>query len=86
MEVKRLFLCPVVFTFHFLEGFLSCIDKTKSYNEEYNMIGNVLPGMMLKIADMNICVTQFAKRAAENYYKINSSKVSVIKVLKMNKL
>lgn len=78
MEAKRLFRCPVVFTFHFLEGFLSYLDKTKSYNPEYTMIGNALPGMMLKIANMNICVTQFAKRAVENYYKINSSKVSVI--------
>lgn len=77
-EAKKLFYCPVVFTFHFLEDFLSYIDKNNLYHQKHNLSGNALPGMMLKISEQIICVTQFASRVVENYYNIDSKKVTVI--------
>jgi glycosyltransferase involved in cell wall biosynthesis len=77
-EAKRFFRCPVVFTFHFLEKFISHIDYEKKYHEEHQIRGNVLPGMMLTFSDQIICVTEFAKRAVEKYYKIDPDKASTI--------
>ena len=77
-EVKRLFNCPVVFTFHFLESFLSYIDYMDLYNQSNQIEGNVLPGMMLNFSDHIICVTKFARRIVEKYYCIKSDKTTVI--------
>jgi glycosyltransferase involved in cell wall biosynthesis len=75
---KNYFQCPVIFTFHFLEGFISYIDYEKKYSEKEQVTGNVLPGNMLAFSDHIICVTKFAKRAVKNYYKIASDKVTTI--------
>lgn len=77
-EVKELFKCPVVFTFHFLMNFYSVYDSITGYDNAGTEKGNVLEKKMLKSADHIICVTQFAQRAITSLHKIPISKTTVI--------
>ena len=77
-EVKELFKCPVVFTFHFLMSFYSSHDKITGNNSVSPEKGNVLEKYMLEAADHIICVTQFAQRAIKNLHEIPASKTTVI--------
>jgi glycosyltransferase involved in cell wall biosynthesis len=74
---KDHFNCPVVFTFHFLESFLSYIDYINVYHKNEKK-GNVLPGTIMDFADQIICVTEFARRAAINHYHVEPEKISVL--------
>ncbi len=77
-EVKELFNCPVVFTFHFLMDFYTYYDKVAGYANASTEKGNVLEKFMLESADHIICVTQFAQRAITDLFKIPLSRTTVV--------
>jgi glycosyltransferase involved in cell wall biosynthesis len=77
-EVKELFKCPIVFTFHFLMSFYSSNDKISANGIESPEKGNVLERYMIEAADHIICVTKFAQRTIKKLHKIPTLKTTII--------
>lgn len=77
-EMKKLFQCSLVFTYHFLENFYSYFDKITKYKNDYILRGDELLKETIKIADITICVTKFGKRALKNIYQVDPSNIKVI--------
>ena len=78
VSMKKRFNCPVVFIFQLTGDFLTYIDYNSLYDQNDNLNGIDISGMMLNFADQIICVSKFTHRVALKYYSIDSKRIKKI--------
>jgi glycosyltransferase involved in cell wall biosynthesis len=80
LEARKRFNAKVVYTLHFLPGYLSWIDINGGIPEDMTLTGSVLgrEAEMMREADGIICVTRFAQRMIVDHYDCPLEKTIVI--------
>lgn len=78
IAAKKLFRCPIVFTYHFVEYFHYYFDHCNINDKDIVSLSDMPPGKMMALADHIIFVTRFAQRCAIKDHHIHPEKTSVI--------